>query len=138
MTKKEMARKEQLMPQGIPKYIRCYDNGGLDSPNGSFDQFTVVYSGKYRTLGLKRGERINSWFQYVAMSESPFSPQGFGMHGENQQQIDTIGKNGRGYVWPPAIGRKNHLGRRINFKDLPCDCKKLVLQDYKELWNIKE
>lgn len=127
MNKKIQARKERLMPLGVPKYVRIYDNGGE-----TVDRFTCVYSGKYRSIGLKRGERINSWFQYVGMSESPFHPQGFGQHGENQTPID-VDKWG----WPPAMGRKNHLGIRIPFSKLPMDCQKLVLQDYIDLWEIK-
>lgn len=127
MTKKQQARKDRLMPNGIPKYVRCYDNGGE-----SADRYTVVYSGKYRTVGLKRGERINSWFQYVGMSENPFHPQGFGQHGEHPTLID-VDKWG----FPPAMGRKNHLGKRIPFSQLPPDCQKLVLRDYKDLWELK-
>ena len=105
-----------LLPQGTPKYIRCYDNGR------SFDRYTVVYTGRYRGKG---------WFQYVAMSEAPFHPQGFGQHGEHPQQIDV---NKWGFA--PAIGRKNHLGTRIHFESLPTDCRKLVLSDYKAIWGL--
>jgi hypothetical protein len=111
-----------LMPQGIPKYIRCYDNGGVDN-GGSIDRYTVVYTGNYR--------RGKGWFQYVGMSESPFHPQGFGQHGENPTQIDV---NKWGFA--PAMGRKNHLGRRIPFTQLPPDCQKLVLSDYKDIWQL--
>lgn len=106
-----------LMPQGIPKYIRAYDNDGK-----TCDRYTVVYTGKYRG---------NGWFQYVGMSEAPFHPQGFGQHGENPTQIDV---NKWGFA--PAIGRKNHLGTRIPFTQLPPDCQKLVLSDYKAIWQL--
>lgn len=132
MNKTQQARKERLLPHSIPRYVRVYDNGGLDVEGGSFDRFTVVYSGNYRSIGRKRGERINSWFQYVGMSESPFNPQGFGQHSEHPTLID-VDKWG----FPPAMGRKNHLGTRIPFNSLPEDCQKLVLEDYKELWEIK-
>lgn len=120
-------RLECLMPNGIPKYIRAYDNGGE-----SCDRYTVVYTGKYRTLGVKRGgPRVMGWFQYVSMSASPFHPQGFGQHGEHSQQIDV---NKWGFA--PAMGRKNHLGTRISFTQLPPDCQKLVISDYKAIWQL--
>ena len=120
-------RLETLMPNGIPKYIRAYDNNGE-----SADRYTVVYTGKYRTLGTKRGEaRTLGNFQYVGMSALPFHPQGVGMHGEHLQQID-VNKSG----FAPAIGRKCHLGKRIPFVELPTDCKTLVMRDYRELWGL--
>lgn len=107
-----------LLPSGEPKYVRCYDNGGA-----SADRYTVVYTGRYRGNGN---------FQYVGMSALPFHPQGVGMHGEHPQQID-VNKSG----FAPAIGRKNHLGKRITFAELPPDCQKLVLADYRAIWNLQ-
>lgn len=117
MNMKLKTRLETLMPNGVPKYIRAYDNGGE-----SADRYTVVYTGKYRGKGN---------FQYVGMSANPFHPQGVGMHGEHWQQIDT---NKSGFA--PAMGRKCHLGKRIPFVELPPDCQKLVLRDYREIWNL--
>jgi hypothetical protein len=119
MTKAQ--RLQSLLPNGEPKYIRCYDNGG-----DTADRYTVVFTGRYR-------KTIRDQFQYVGMSEHPFHPQGVGMHGESDSQID-VNKSG----WPPAMGRKNHLGKRIPFTELPEDCRKLVLRDYKEIWNLTE
>jgi len=112
-------REQRLMPDGVPKYVRCYDNGGE-----TWDRYTVVYTGNYR-----RSTGGSCW--YVGMSSNPFHPQGFGQHGENQGSIDT---NKWGYA--PAMGRKNHLGKRIPFDQLPEQCKKLVIQDYKSLWSL--
>lgn len=127
MNKKTANRIKSLLPNGLPKCVRCYDNGGE-----SADRYTVVYTGKYRTIGTKRGgERVNGWFQYVGMSAEPFHPQGVGMHGEHPQQID-VNKSG----FAPAIGRKCHLGKRIPFVELPLDCKTLVMRDYRELWGL--
>ena len=123
MTKTQLARKERLMPDGVPKYVRVYDNGGLDVKGGTFDRFTAVFSGNYRG---------NGWFQYVGMSESPFYAQGFGQHGESQTQIDAP------QGWPPSIGRSCHLGKRIPFSELNDDCKKLVVMDYMDIWNLNE
>ena len=119
MTKKQQKRLESLLPDGKPKWVRCYDNGGR-----SFDRYTVVYTGTYtrRTGGLHG---------YVGMSSNPFHPQGFGQHGESDNSIDApLG-------WAPAIGRKCHLGTRIPFEDLPEDCQKLVTNDYLDLWGLE-
>lgn len=102
-------RTERLLPEGKPRYVRCYDNGGE-----SIDRYTVVYTGRYRGDG---------WFMYVGMNAAPFHPQGFGQHGESQHQIDR-----------PKYG---HLGKKIAFDVLPDDCKRLVLSDYREIWNLK-
>ena len=107
---KKKLRSARLLPNGIPRYIRCYDSG----ENGSFDRYTVCYTGNYRGK--------TDWFQYVGMSTYPFHPQGFGQHGESETQIDR-----------PTYG---HLGKKIKFEDLPQDCQKLVLQDYKEIWKL--
>lgn len=119
------ARKERLMPNNIPKYVRVYDNGGTGC-GGTFDRYTVVFSGNYRRR-LPTGE-FDCDCLYVGMSANPFHPQGFGQHGENPYPIDA--KDG----WAPAIGRKCHLGIRINFSDLPPDCQKLVRDDYNDIW----
>lgn len=109
--KAENDRVSRLMPNGIPRYIRCYDNGGE-----TFDRYTVVYTGRYT-------HKTGGSFLYVGMSEKPFHPQGFGQHGESEHQpIDSNGGS--------------HLGKKIAFKDLPPDCQKLVLDDYKDLWDI--
>ena len=107
-TKREL----QLMPDGIPRYIRCYDNNGE-----SFDRYTVVFTGRYR-------KSHDEGFLYLGMSSDPFHPQGFGQHGETQNQ-------------PCDRPVYSHLGKKIKFQDLPEDCQKAVLQDYKEIWNIK-
>ena len=127
-------RTANLLPDGQPKYVRCYDNGGVDN-GGSCDRYTVVYTGNYRkplTADCHQYYGRLSWVQYVAMSADPYNPQGVGIHGEHRTQIDV---NKWGFA--PAMGRKNHLGKRIPFSDLPPDCKKIVMSDYKEIWNLK-
>lgn len=115
------SREQQLMPDGVPRYVRCYDGG-----EGLFDRYTVVYCGRWPC----RGQRF---FFYIGMSKHPYHPQGFGQHGDSDRPID-VNEGG----WAPAIGRKNHLGVRINFNDLPPDCQEVVIEDYKEIWNLKE
>lgn len=119
MTKTQQARKQRLMPGGIPRYVRCYDNG--DTPEATVDRYTAVFIGRYS--GHPHGNH-----EILAMSGAPFHPQGFCQHTEG---TDTL--NGK---WPPAIGRKNHLGVRIPFMMLPEPCRRVVLEDYRELWGL--
>lgn len=111
------SRTDKLLKDGIPKYVRCYDNGGKTA-----DRYTVVFTGNYAG---------RNGCDYIGMSTHPYSPQGVGMHGNSKNIID-VSKHG----FAPAIGRKNHLGVRIEFNALPEDCKKLVLSDYKEIWGL--
>lgn len=135
MTKKEKDRRNRLLPLGVPKYVRIYDNGGTSSPNGSCDRYTVVFTGNYNNIGRPiRGSHVQSEHNYLAMSGAPYHPQGICLHGSTSWHCCDVNDQG----WPPAIGRKNHLGRRIRFEDLPKDCQKITLDDYKELWEIKE
>ena len=110
-------RRERFMPNGTPKWIRCYDNGGTDKPNGSIDRYTVVFT----KAGCFMPERCHP---VLAMSESPFSPQGFGQHLSYPKLIDR-----------PTYG---HLGKKIAFADLPPDCQKLVVHDYEDYWGISD
>lgn len=112
MTKAEEERKKHLLPNGKPRWIRCYDNGGA-----SIDRYTVVFTGRYK-------QNTGGVFWFLGMSSNPFSPQGFGQHGESEDQIDT-----------PSYG---HLGKKIKFEDLPEDCQKLVLKTYVYLWDITD
>ena len=116
-TKSERANR--LLPCGVPRYVRCYDNGGT-----TWDRYTVVYTGRY--------PKIDHEFHYVGMSEHPFAPNGFGQHGESHYAACDTNEWG----FAPAIGRSNNLGKRIAFADLPDDCKSLVLSDYRELWGL--
>lgn len=120
MTKRKELRRARLLPGGVPKYVRCYDLG----PDGPADRYTVIYTGHY--VG-----KIPGWPCYcVGMSSNPYHPQGIGAHWEYQEMIDA--KCG----WAPQIGRRCHLGVRIPFKDLPKECRHLVMRDYKAIWNL--
>ena len=109
-TKTLQTRIARLMPAGIPRYVRCFDNGE------TADRYTVLFTG--RSSGQffdKYGRRIH---QALGMSAYPFHPShGFAQHCE--------AKDG------------THLGkRRIRFTDLPEDCRKLVLSNYREIWRL--
>lgn len=73
-----------------------------DNGGKTLDRYTVVY--------LDYPENQPKTFAARAMSNHPFHPQGFG-------QYTTA-----------MVGR--HLGKKIQFKDLPEDCQKLVKQDF--------
>lgn len=111
-------RERRLLPGGVPRWVRLYDNGGE-----TFDRYTAVYSGRYRKPG--------DWFFVRGMSRNPYHPQGFGVSDSYPYLIDAV--NGK---WPPAVGRRNHLGKRIRFEDLPADCQRCVLDDYRSLWGL--
>lgn len=121
-------RRAALMPNGVPRWIRIYDDGDC------CDRYTVVYTG---AAAAKRcGEH-----PYRSMSAAPYHPQGFCQWGaERYQAVDTVDgdRRGRGRKWPPAIGRSNWLGKRIAFRDLPPDCRRVVISDYTELWQLKD
>jgi hypothetical protein len=106
-TKTLQARIARLMPAGVPRYVRCYDNGE------SGDRYTVLFTGRASGQRIDQGHRI---FQALGMSAAPFHPQGIGQH--------CAARDGA------------HLGRRIAFAELPEDCRRLVLRDYREIWRL--
>lgn len=75
-------------------HVLCYDNGGE-----SFDRYTAVYP------------KRKGYWPYIAMSDDPFHPQGFGQHGELRQ--------------PPG----EHLGALISFEQLPVNCQNAIRID---------
>lgn len=154
MNNKNLQRRlETLMPGGIPKNIRVWDNGGgaqwfcrrclrfsdeswehcecgrkmLPAGEGSFDRYTVVYCGNVP------GANGRTW--YRGMSRSPCHPQGFGQWGESERRFDA---HSSGFV--PAVGNKSPWGdgdsRRITFAQLPEECQTVVLDDYKAIWKL--
>jgi hypothetical protein len=126
----QAARLARLLPAGVPRYVRAYDNGGE-----SFDRYTVAFTGR---AGVLRVNGCDPEYSFRAMSANPCHPQGFGQWGSVKgQPVDTLGEvNGKVY-WPPAIGRKvAHLGKRIAFAELPEECRKLILSDYRAIWSL--
>lgn len=134
MRSEDPARVARLAPGGVPRWVRCYDNGGRDAPDGegSLDRYTVVFTGR---AAPDRAPGIATQYPYLAMNAAPFHPQGIGQHGHTDNQpADTLGRKG---AWGGvAIGRRCHLGVRIRFEDLPPDCQRCVWSDYAAIWGI--
>lgn len=68
------------------------------------DRYTVAFKGWRHRTGMV--------YPYIAASEHPFHPQGFGQHGEN-----------------PSFLTGKHLGRRIRLEDCPTDVRKFICQN---------
>lgn len=114
-------RLNRLLPNGYPRYVRCYDSGK------SGDRYTVVFNGRYNNRETpSRREYI-----YMGMNAAPFHPQGICQLGYSKHLIDV--KDGR---WTPNYGDSNHLGKRIHWHELPKDCQKAALHAYKEIWDL--
>jgi hypothetical protein len=94
-----MVVKNTIVVNGKRKTCRIYDNGGA-----SWDRYTVAFR-------AVRHPRHGLYYPYIAASERPFHPQGFGQHGESQTFVDG-----------------SHLGKRIAFTDCPPDVQKFILQ----------
>jgi hypothetical protein len=75
------------------------------------ERYTVVFTGLFNLK--KPGE-----YSYLSMSGDPPVPGGSSLH------------HGR----PPY----ERMGREISFEDLPEDCRQLVLDAYRELWDLGE
>lgn len=111
MPTKDKNRKSKFMPDGIPKHIRLYDNGGK-----TVDRYTVIYSGRWkdRAPGRTYGR---------GMSSNPYHPQGFGQWFDYPGIIDSP--------------KYSHIGKKIAFDDLPPRAKDCVISDYCDLWRIE-
>lgn len=81
------------------RILAIYDNGGKTA-----DRYTVYFDIPEKIQDGKQ------WYQCLGMDNSPFHPQGIGMHSSGQ------------------LGR--HNGKRIAFKELPFDCQRAVMQDF--------
>lgn len=114
-----MTRQERLAPNRIPRWIRCYDNGGE-----TIDRYTVVFIGRYR-------HKTGGYTQVLGMADIPSM---FCQH--CSYRPDLLLEANRFGQWPPAIGRRGNLGLRIRFGDLPYPCQQAVWRDYAELWDI--
>ena len=89
--------KNTILVNGKRKTCRIYDAGANFA-----DRYTIAFKG-YRT---NRG----MCYPYLAASDRPFHPQGFGQHGESNSFID--GK---------------HLGKRVSFFDMTEEVQKFII-----------
>lgn len=110
MDKKQIARAASFLPNGKPRKIRCYDNGGKTA-----DRYTIVFTGRYKNK--TGGEH---W--YLGASGNPFHPQGIGAQGSSRTQIDY-----------PSY---KHLGKKITYDQLTVHVKMFVMQTYAYLWDF--
>lgn len=94
-----------IMVLGFP--VKIYDNGGK-----TFDRYTAVYCHSFTRTPSTRVTGAFDGYDYRGMSDDPFHPQGYGLYGE-------------------GITPGLHLGKRINFKDLPVRCRECVKDDVK-------
>jgi len=96
--------------KGEPVRIRCFMYKQIPKPYA--DYITVVYTNT-RRAGFPAGTVL-----YRSMNDRPRDPQGIGIWGEGQQ-------------WNFKAG-----GSSVNFSDLPEECREVVLNDYRDLWEI--
>lgn len=82
--------------------IRCYDNGGE-----SVDRYTVLDLNDIWST-TPDGPIYGAW----ACSDNPFHPLGFGQHTSSMDGL--------------------HLGKKVDFDQLPEDVKQFVLQDFEQ------
>lgn len=103
MSRPKRARTQWLdgdCPAGV---LAIYDNGGK-----TWDRFTILYM----------PEPGSEWLTYLAASEHPSDPQGFGQHGE----MTTW--DARAYRYRATQGRES-----AKWSTLPEDVKRAVRQD---------
>lgn len=115
MNAQQQKRINSLLLNGVPKYVRCYDNGGE-----TLDRYTVVFTKKRVNAGCFPFPHHRGQFWYVFMSTNPF--HGIGQHGESEELIDCP--------------KYKHLGKKVAWNSLPEDCKRLVIDTYKYIWDL--
>ncbi len=98
------------------KNLAVFDYGGE-----ILDRYTVIFLDSPVSDDPYYSDR----YSYLGMSTRPFHPQGFGQYGEIEIPLNALRQLRRGK------GQRlfSHLGKLINFNDLPEDCQKLVNAD---------
>ncbi len=91
--------KNTIMVNGKRKTCRIYDAG-----HATLDRYTIAFRGRMVT-------GYGMIYPYIASSDSPFHPQGFGQHGESREFITG-----------------SRIGKRVSFDELPADVQKFILQ----------
>jgi hypothetical protein len=74
-----------------------------DNEGKTADRYTVIFTNR---------KNPNGTYDCLGMNEHPFHPQGFGQHS--------------------TAARGRHLGKKIQFENLPPDCQKFVKQNLEE------
>lgn len=95
-----MRIKNTIKSRGKALVCRIYDTGAA----GPLDRYTIALKG-YRLAG-------GMVYPYLASSDNPFHPQGFGQHGESS--IFLTGK---------------HLGKRVRFDGLPLAVQRFIVDN---------
>lgn len=103
-TSKEQAIKQVQKETGIFHNVRIYDNGGK-----SFDRYTAVFLDRLEKIQYVSWGKSQALYDALGFNAYPFAPQGFGQH------------------CTAAPGK--HLGKRIDFNDLPEDAQRFVSQN---------
>lgn len=154
----EEQRKHNLMPEGVPRYIRLYDNGDKYADG----RYTVCFTGKYQPRLWKDGKmeetvevetdicvhcgkgkvsHLDKVFCIYARNSKTFEAkkrtttrrreyrwQFFSMF-ENGQ-ISSYGEFKERIDYPSY----QHLGKKIKFENLPLECQNTVRREYEDLW----
>lgn len=122
MSKNKRSRKEKLMPGGIPRHIRVYDDG----PESTL-RYTIVYTGKevHDACGV---------YPYIILNElDGETPDVEVNHSHKGIPLDMSGCTS-----VTRMGRKGFLGKRITFDDLPEQCQEIVVDHYCDHLDISE
>lgn len=88
------------LKDGRKVVCKIYDNGGR-----SFDRYTIALKARRHNGRL--------YWPYLASSENPFHPQGFGQHGESEHPVEG-----------------SYLGKRISFDSLPEQVQSFILGEF--------
>ena len=143
-SKREVARIASLLPNGMPKKIRVYNNA--NGPTPTFDNITVVFTGSYqnrmwvdgkteesyeipaRTVTRHDGSTYESAAYTSSRRRTPRHVYLFCndwvicAHEESSDMVDR-----------PTYG---HLGKKVAFATLTPELQKAVTEAYCELWDI--
>lgn len=92
--------KSTILVDNKRKFCRIFDNGGR-----TFDRYTIAFK-SYRSSDGRL------YYPYIASSDHPYGPLGFGQHGESKEFL--TGK---------------HLGERVSFDFVPGDVQKFILEN---------
>lgn len=105
---KRVSKPTLFLADDVPRYLRCYDNGGTTS-----SRYTVCFTGRYKSARA-------GCYRYICTDEAPFHPNSTILHRESACLADRP--------------KSHQFGRPIPFQDLPHDCQALIVAAYCDLW----